>query len=117
MVGALAAIGVLSSDVYDVSAHRHAPHFWTVIRSVAFVVFLVFYLRWSRFAWHTLGIIIVCLTPLEVLLTPTDPGLKLRAPHTIWIHVGFLCLGLLLLLKSRRLYFLFIDAKPSQGSA
>src|SRR6266404_6974599 len=114
--GALAALAVLASDVYDFAAHHHTPHFWTAIRSAAFIIFLLFYLQKSRFAWHTLGVIIVCITPLEVLLTPVDPALKLRTPHLIWIHVGFLCLGLLLLLKSRRPYFAFIDAKSGQDS-
>jgi len=112
---ALAALAVLAGDVYDFTAHHHAPHFWPAVRSAAFIVFLVFYLQKSRFAWHTLAVIVVCITPLEVL-TPVDPGLKLRASHLIWIHVGFLCLGLLLLLKTRRPYFAFIDAASDRDA-
>jgi membrane protein required for beta-lactamase induction len=117
VLGALADLGVIASGVYDLVAHQHAPQVWTAIRSVAFIVFLVFYVRRSRFAWHTLGVIIVCVIPLEVLLTPIDPGLKFRAPQLIWIHVGFLCWGLLLVLKCRRPYFLFIEAKARHDSA
>jgi len=105
--GALAAIGVVASEIYNFYRGER-PTVLAELRLIVFIVFLILLIVRSRFAWHMLGIAIVLVTPLVVLLTPPDAGLKYRGPHVLWIHIIFTCLGLVLLWKSRKAYFVFV---------
>lgn len=108
----IAAVAALLSDVYKIS-HDFSASPSTIIRVVAFSIFLALYLSKSRWAWHVLAIIIVVLTPITVILIPIDPGLKYHHPRIIWLHITLFVLGVILILKSRKQYFAFVADKPT----
>ena len=105
--GGLAAIGVMASEIYNFSRGERTNLF-VLARLVAFVAFIVLLVLRSRFAWHALLVAIVFVTPLMILFTPPDAGVKYRYPNIVWGHLIFTCLGLALLLRCRKAYFRFV---------
>lgn len=107
--GLFAAIGALLPPY-------HLHNFLRVILIAAFLLFLGLYFLKSRFAWHVIAIAVVAITPLYVLFTPPDAGLKLELPNLLWFHVAFFCIGVLLVLWSRKRYFTYLeDQKVLRG--
>jgi len=108
--GGLAAVGVLASEIYSISRGDY-PSFLAALRLLVFVVFLALLILKSRFAWHTLGVAILVITPVMLLVSGTGANVSYHGSNITFIDVAFTVLGLVLFLKSRKAYFGFVSNK------
>ena len=73
------------------------------------VVFLAFYFARSRYAWHVLAAHLIVVAPLYVLLSFSWRLQRALHPWIIWVPIIGTVLAVVLLLWSRKRYFLYLE--------
>jgi len=87
----------------------HTRSFIDMLIPAAAVVFLVFYVVKSRFAWHVLAAEVFCVTPLYVILSPSWRLQTFLHPSIIWFPIISTCVFAGLLFWSRGRYFAYLE--------
>jgi hypothetical protein len=106
-----AAIGSLGTFIPP----YHFRSFVDFLLPAAALLFLIFYILKSRYAWYVLAADILFVSPLYIFLSPSWRLQTFLNSRIIWVAIIGTCLVATLLFWSRGRYFAYLEQQKQHG--